>query len=65
MTYNSDDTLKEYTKVIIDQTDRLKNLVDKLLGPQRPNPLVDCNIHYIIEKVLSLESMETKGKIPF
>ena len=65
MTYNSDDTLKEYTKVIIDQTDRLKNLVDKLLGPQRPNPQVDCNIHYIIEKVLSLESMETKGKIRF
>lgn len=65
MTYQKDDKLREFTKVIIDQTDRLKTLVDNLLGPQRPNPLTMCNIHYIIEKVLSLETIETKGLIRF
>lgn len=65
MTYGSDQALHEYTKVIIEQADRLKALVDNLLGPQRPNPLVMCNIHYVIEKVLSLESMETQGNIRF
>ncbi len=65
MTYGSDQALHEYTKVIIEQADRLKTLVNNLLGPQRPNPLTLCNIHYVIEKVLSLETMETRGKIRF
>ncbi len=31
-----DEQLKEYTGIIIAQADRLRNLVDRLLGPQRP-----------------------------
>ena len=31
-----DPALMEYTKVIIEQADRLRNLVDRLLGPQHP-----------------------------
>lgn len=58
MSYGKYPHLTDYTQVIIEQSDRLKNLVDKLLGPQRPNPLTLCNIHYVIEKVLSLENME-------
>lgn len=65
MTYSKDNDLKEYTKVIIEQSDRLKALVDRLLGPQRPNPRTMANIHYVIEKVLSLESMATKGTCRF
>lgn len=57
--------ISEYTQVIINETDRLKNLVDKLLGPQRPNPLTRANIHYAIEKVLALETMEAGGDIRF
>ena len=57
--------LKDYTSLIIEQTDRLKNLVDRLLGPQRANPMAIGNIHYIIEKVLSLIQMETRGLISF
>lgn len=65
MTYGADESLHEYTRVIIEQADRLKKLVDNLLGPQRPNPPTLCNIHYIIEKVLSLEAMETRGTVRF
>ena len=65
MTYGSDKALHEYTRVIIEQADRLKALVDNLLGPQRPNPLTLGNVHYVIEKVLSLEAMETHGNVRF
>lgn len=65
MTYSTDSELKEYTKVIIEQADRLKALVDRLLGPQRANPRTMTNIHYVLEKVLSLESMATQGRLRF
>ena len=31
-----DQSLTEYTQIIIEQADRLRNLVDRLLGPQKP-----------------------------
>lgn len=65
LTYANNNDLKEFTNVIIEQSDRLKALVDRLLGPQRPNPRTVTNVHYIIEKVLSLESMATQGSIRF
>lgn len=65
MTYRHDEDLKEYTQVIIEQSDRLKVLVDRLLGPQRPNPRSMTNIHYVIEKVLSLSNMAVQGAIRF
>lgn len=65
MLHKNDNELKEYTKVIIEQADRLKTLVDRLLGPQRPNIRTVSNIHYVIEKVLSLEQMATKGALRF
>lgn len=65
MTYGNDNDLKEYTGVIIEQSDRLKALVDRLLGPQRPSPRSMTNIHYVIEKVLSLTSMATQNGIRF
>ncbi len=63
ISYGKTEGLKDYTSLIIEQTDRLKALVDRLLGPQRPNPLTLCNIHFVIEKVLSLVSMDIKGKV--
>ncbi|MGN1281144.1 MAG: nitrogen regulation protein NR(II) [Succinivibrio sp.] len=62
MTYGKVDGIKDYTKVIIEQTDRLKVLVNNLLGPQKPNPLEKENVHYLIEKVLSLVSMGEDSK---
>ena len=63
MSYSKIDGITDYTQVIIEQTDRLTALVDKLLGPQRPNPLTLVNIHFVIEKVLSLVNMQPLGDI--
>ncbi len=40
-----DPALTEYTKVIIEQADRLRNLVDRLLGPQHPGMHITESIH--------------------
>ncbi|MBM7072785.1 nitrogen regulation protein NR(II) [Shewanella sp. 202IG2-18] len=45
---------QEFTDMIIEQADRMKALVDKLLGPQKPTPHYLQNIHQIIEKVIQL-----------
>lgn len=47
--------LKEYTQVIIKETDRLQNLVDRMLIPhKRPQIVNDINIHEVIERVRSI-----------
>ncbi len=60
---NSHEEVKEYTTVIIEQADRLKALVDRLLGPQKALPRTYCNIHYIIEKVRKLVTMDLPSNI--
>jgi two-component system nitrogen regulation sensor histidine kinase GlnL len=45
---------KEFTQMIIDQSDRLRNLVDRLLGPNSLPQKRWCNLHEIIEKVYSV-----------
>jgi two-component system nitrogen regulation sensor histidine kinase GlnL len=49
-----DPELKEFTTIIIEQADRLRNLVDRLLGPQRPGKNVVHNVHSVLEKVRQL-----------
>jgi len=47
--------LKEYTKVIIHEADRLQTLVDRLLAPhRRPHVVGDVNIHEVCERVRAL-----------
>jgi two-component system, NtrC family, nitrogen regulation sensor histidine kinase GlnL len=47
--------LKEYTKVIIHEADRLQTLVDRLLAPhRRPHLVGDVNIHEVCERVRAL-----------
>lgn len=53
-----DPALAEYTNVIIEQADRLRNLVDRLLGPQQPGMHVSESIHKVAERVVKLVSME-------
>jgi len=48
----------EYTQMIIEQADRLRNLVDRLLGPQRPGLQKIDNIHIVLEKVRQLVSLD-------
>ena len=53
-----DESLKEYTGIIIAQADRLRNLVDRLLGPQRPGRHQVHNVHSVLEQVRRLVEME-------
>ncbi len=47
--------LTEYTRVIIQEADRLQTLVDRLLAPhRRPQVVADVNIHEVCERVRSL-----------
>ena len=46
----------EYTKVIMSEVDRLRNLVDRLLGPNKAPSFAHVNIHQILERVIALES---------
>lgn len=51
---NSPD-LREYTQVIIKESDRLQTLVDRLLAPHRkPHIAVKMNIHEVCERVRSV-----------
>jgi len=54
----SDPSLKEYTQIIIEQADRLRALVDRLLGPQKPGKKQSENLHIVLEKVRQLVELE-------
>ena len=47
-------SLREYTRVIIKEADRLQALMDRLLTPHRPPQQVPVNIHEVCERVCSL-----------
>jgi len=48
-------TLREYTRVVVKEADRLQSLVDRLLAPHRGRPLRErVNIHEVCEWVRSL-----------
>jgi len=52
------DELKEYTRIIIDEADRLQQLVDQMLGPRTlPNKSM-INIHHVLERVYALIKAE-------
>jgi two-component system nitrogen regulation sensor histidine kinase GlnL len=51
--------LTEYTRVIIQEADRLQALVDRMLAPhRRPQVVSDVNIHEVCERVRSLIGAE-------
>ena len=50
--------LKEYTDVVISETDRLAGLVDTLLGPGGPPRKEPHNIHELLEYVVRIISAE-------
>jgi two-component system, NtrC family, nitrogen regulation sensor histidine kinase GlnL len=49
-----DQRLKDYTRIIIHEADRLRNLIDRLVGPSRPLTKTPANIHQVFERVRSL-----------
>lgn len=55
--------LQDYTKVIIDEADRLRNLVDRMLGINRPLQLQTLNVHEVLEHVAALAEVEISERI--
>lgn len=51
-----DEGQQEYTAMIIEQADRLTNLVDRLLGPNQLPQIKQHNIHSVLEKVCQIIS---------
>jgi two-component system nitrogen regulation sensor histidine kinase GlnL len=49
-----DENLKEYTRIIIDEADRLQTLVNQMLGPNALPKKMEINIHQILERVRNL-----------
>lgn len=58
-----DISLHDYTQVIIEEADRLRNLVDRMLGPRKLPDINDVNIHAILERVCSLVAAESGGSV--
>ena len=55
--------LQEYTGVIISEVDRLSELVDRMLGPQRQLSLRPINLLKVTEHVITLIEAEHPGRI--
>jgi len=58
-----DPAQKEFTNLIIEQADRLRSLVDRLLGPQRPTQHSLHNIHQVVQKVYKLVEIALPANI--
>ena len=52
--------LKDYTNIIIEEADRLRYLVDRMLGPHKPLEIQALNIHEVLEHVANLVEAETQ-----
>lgn len=57
--------LKEYTHIIIQEADRLQELVNRMLGPNRKPRYAAVNIHHVLERVRTLVLAETGDRISF
>jgi two-component system nitrogen regulation sensor histidine kinase GlnL len=58
-----DPELKEYTQIIIQESDRLKSLMDKMLGSNKPSKKQSLNIHQVLERVRQLVNAEGGNNI--
>lgn len=57
------DELKEYTRVIIDEADRLQKLVNRLLGPSGMPRMRKINVHEVLEYVRNIAINDNKNDI--
>lgn len=58
-----DKDLREYTDVVISETDRLAALVDTLLGPGGPSNKQPVNVHELLEYVVRLVEAEDQRSL--
>ena len=55
--------LREYTQVVIQEADRLRSLLEKLLTPQQVPHFSALNIHEVLERVRSVVLAEMPGDL--
>lgn len=58
-----DPELKEYTRIIIAESDRLQGLMDKMLGPNKLPNKKAINIHEVLERVRNLVQAEGNSSL--
>jgi two-component system, NtrC family, nitrogen regulation sensor histidine kinase GlnL len=56
---------REYTRVIIREADRLQNLVNRMLGPNRVPTKKPLNVHEVLEHVRQLVQAEAPEQVRF
>jgi two-component system nitrogen regulation sensor histidine kinase GlnL len=57
------DALREYTRVIVHEADRLHNLMDRMLGPRTPPRFRPMCIHEVTERVVALIRAEAPQNV--
>jgi len=57
------DHMSEYTQIIIKEADRLRDLVDRLLGPRHELSIQPLNIHEVLEHLSKLLLAETDNRL--
>ena len=58
-----DEDLKEFTNIIIGEADRLRNLVNRLLGPNTPPQRESINVHEITEHLIQLLKVDKPQQV--
>ncbi|WP_428243974.1 nitrogen regulation protein NR(II) [Gynuella sp.] len=58
-----DESLTDYTNVIIEEADRLRNLVDRMLGSSKILRPQKTNIHEVLERICQLTRAETHNGV--
>jgi two-component system nitrogen regulation sensor histidine kinase GlnL len=58
-----DPELREYTRIIIEESDRLQSLVDRMLAPHKPPSKSLLNIHRVLERVRQLVQVEAPAGV--
>jgi len=58
-----DSELEEYTDIIIKEVDRLKSLVDQMLGSRQLPVMAKVNIHHILERVCTIVDADPSHEV--
>jgi two-component system nitrogen regulation sensor histidine kinase GlnL len=53
----------EYLNIVIDEADRLRNLVDRMLGPRTPPKIQEHNLYEILEHVCQISQADSGNEI--
>lgn len=56
-----DESLAEYTDIIIEETNRLTSLLDRMLGPNTPAQKTPISIHQVLERTAKLIELESRN----